>query len=172
MYDKTHYNKKIKIKIKKKKKNLVSGRMLVLLVQDRVKFQDSNFYMSCGQEFPHYSRLPIRLSWANMTRSFVNSNRSDSKSLFLNKKAGSPHFAWYSRTMKVIVNPILWGVVFNSENATVLQFLKIFAKMLKAYYQLQIHQVRKSSKINTYLVQCELKILETLRIKALYFFFN
>ena len=44
--------------------------------------------------------------------------------------------------------------------------------MLKAYYQLQIHQVRKSSKINTYLVQCELKILETLRIKALYFFFN
>ena len=55
----------------------------------------------------------------------------------------------------------------------VLQVLKIFAQMLKAcYYQLQIYQVMKSSKANIYLVQCELKILETLRIKALYFFFN
>jgi len=45
--------------------------------------------------------------------------------------------------------------------------------MLKAcYYQLQMYQVMKSSKANIYLVQCELKILETLRIKALYFFFN
>jgi len=55
----------------------------------------------------------------------------------------------------------------------VLQVLKNFAKMLKAcYYQLQMYQVMKSSKANIYLVQCELKILETLRIKALYFFFN